>query len=85
MANMTDKEIKKLLKEASKTLRKGMAIDANKQKDSGNPIKIDMKIEIGIGGSPAMAGPSGEYITLETCYYFCYTIGGQRFCKSFCW
>ena len=85
MANMTEKEIKKLLKEASKTLRKGMEFDAINQKDSGKPIIIDMKIEIGIGAPPAMEGPSGEYTNLQKCYYFCYTFLGTTYCRRVCW
>ena len=84
MPNMTDKEIKKLLKEASKFLRKGMEIGAIEQKNSGKPIEFDMKIEMGIGGVPTMAGPSGDYQTLHKCFYICYTFDGVRYCWPYC-
>ena len=64
-----------------------MEFDAINQKDSGKPIIIDMKIEIGIGAPPAMEGPSGkeEYTNLLKCYYVCYKFLGTYKCKRYCW
>ena len=80
MSKITDKEIDKLFKEASKTLRKRMSEAAKEKNKNGEPLELDIKIDLANEGSP-----SGDYVALYQCYVICIDIGGDRICYRFCW
>ena len=81
MGNITEKEIKKLVKLVRKDVGKKIEEEAIKYIGT-NPIKFDMQvedIEMGVNDSP-----SEKLNTLTDCYYICITIFGVRYCWQYC-
>ena len=80
MGNLTSKEIKTLVKAAKGNLGDVIAEEATTKIASGEPIEMDLRIEIGVDDPP-----TAKYTESRQCFYFCYTIGGTRYCFRYCY
>jgi len=86
MGNITKKQIKKLLKDVRDELEEAIANKGEDQNKAGNPIDVDIKIELGEVPPPSsIALASGESNAFTHCFWFCYTIDGVRICKLYCY
>ncbi|MDH3221333.1 MAG: hypothetical protein OEO19_17515 [Gammaproteobacteria bacterium] len=85
MGNLTKKEIKKLLKAVREDLEVALEEEAYKKYDAGEPIAIDMKVEMGEGTPPPPIAKQGDDSNaLTVCFWICYTIDGRRYCWQYC-
>ena len=86
MASITKQQIKKILKDVRDELEEAIADKGEEQNNAGQPIDVDIKIEVGAEPPPSpMYLASEEPTAFTECFWFCYTIGGVRTCKLYCY